>query len=76
MDREGIENEVLGEELATRPDYDLCFGDSVMDEVAYLLSSGQTKERIREAVNLTRGQLERIISQLRAVYLEEGKVQP
>lgn len=69
LDREAVEYKAISTYSQVSEPFSL--GDPVLDRVAFLLLSGQTKSNIREELNLSRGKLNKYIDKLREIYKEE-----
>ncbi len=63
LDREEKENEVLGGKVINTTMF--CFGDTRLDQIAYLLSHGETKQNICSMLGITRSTLNKDINKLK-----------
>jgi hypothetical protein len=65
LDREVIENSILGDK---NPNNFFCFGDSMLDRIAYLLAYGSPKKDICLELNISRPKLQKEIERLKEFY--------
>lgn len=67
LDREHIEQEILGEKIK-QPMICFCFGDDLLDKVATLLAYGETKQNICSNLEISRTTLQKQINKLKVIY--------
>lgn len=68
IDREDVENDFLGEKTKY-PSLGFCFGDPTAEQVANMLAHGETKQSIRERLDLSRTELEDVIENIKETLL-------
>lgn len=67
LDREEKESEFLGERVMDMPTF-FYFNDVLLEQVATLIASGETKQKICSTLNISRTKLNREVSRLKVIY--------
>lgn len=72
LDREPIERAILGEKSPRSSTSFFYFNDQLLEDVATLLSDGETKQDICKLLNITRSQLNKQVKKLKVIYSEKA----